>query len=51
MQEQTYGIAGLATLEAEQPPDWQAEAVGDYEQSCRSGTPSCVRTSPQGFWR
>jgi hypothetical protein len=33
MQEQTYGIAGLATLEAEQPPDWQAEAVGDYEQS------------------
>ncbi len=33
MQEQTYGIAGLATLEGEQPPDWQAEAVGDYEQS------------------
>ena len=33
MQEQTYGIAGLATLEAVQPLDWQAEAVGDYEQS------------------
>jgi hypothetical protein len=33
MQEQTYGIAGLATLEAAQPPDWQAEAVGDYEES------------------
>jgi hypothetical protein len=33
MQEQTYGGAGLATLEAVQPLDWQAEAVGDYERS------------------
>jgi hypothetical protein len=33
MQEQTYGIAGLATLEAVQRLDWQAEAVGDYKQS------------------
>ena len=33
MQEQTYGIAGLAALEAVQPLDWQAEAVGDYERS------------------
>jgi hypothetical protein len=33
MQEQTYGIAGLATLEAAQPFDWRAEAVGVYEQS------------------
>ena len=37
MQEQTYGIAGLATLEAAQPPDWQAEAVGDYERSLPIG--------------
>ena len=33
MQVQTYAIACLATLEAAQPLDWQAEAVGDYEQS------------------
>ena len=32
MQEQTYGAAGLVTLEAAPTLDWQA-AVGDYEQS------------------
>jgi hypothetical protein len=32
MQEQTYGIAGLVTLEATQPFDWQT-AAQEYERS------------------
>jgi hypothetical protein len=33
MQGQGNGAVGLAMLEAAQPIDWQAAAVGDYEQS------------------
>jgi hypothetical protein len=33
MQEQTYGIVDLVTLEAVQPLDWQAEAAQEYERS------------------
>jgi hypothetical protein len=33
MQEQTYGIVGLATLEATQALDWQASAAQDYKRS------------------
>ena len=36
MQEQAYGTAGLVTLEAAQPLDWQAAVVRDYEQSLPS---------------
>jgi hypothetical protein len=33
MQEQTYAMAGLATLESAQPLHWQAEAAQEYERS------------------